>query len=278
MKESGSVTELPKNLKYFSCSVFTHLGHLFVPSLPEGLETLIIEGHSNIIQSFPSTLKHLTLTEYYHPLQHLPEGLESLTTSSNSISEFPSSLKHITLYRFSGMLPRLPDGLISLTIQGDFNGEIEYLPSTLKHLRLLCPFNKRLQFPKSLETLEIGGYNQPLDNLPQGLKRLKLGYNFDHELDNLPDSIEEMHLGSRFDKIIYKLPRNLKEIDFGEAFSQLPPEIPEGTEIITLNRYMKRFRRLPKTIRKIHYRTHLRYTVKTSLVPPEFRELMDAIE
>jgi hypothetical protein len=228
----------------------------------------------NIIDRFPSTLKKLKLIEYSYPLPPLPEGLETLIISNNSVSMFPSSLKNITLYHFSGILPRLPEGLISLVIHGNFKGEIEYLPNTLKCLRLLCPFNKKLEFPKGLEILEIDGYNQVLDNLPENLKVLKLGHDFNHDLDNLPDSIEEIYLGNTFNRPIYRFPRNIKKIDFGKEFSQDIPEIPDGTETIVIHKNMKKIKKLPKTIKKIYYRTRLKL-MKVNLVPAKFRDLME---
>lgn len=248
---------------------------LIIPPLPEGLQTLSIHGcNVNIIDRFPSTLKKLKLIEYSYPLPPLPEGLETLIISNNSVSMFPSSLKNITLYHFSGILPRLPEGLISLVIHGNFKGEIEYLPNTLKCLRLLCPFNKKLEFPKGLEILEIDGYNQVLDNLPENLKVLKLGHDFNHDLDNLPDSIEEIYLGNTFNRPIYRFPRNIKKIDFGKEFSQDIPEIPDGTETIVIHKNMKKIKKLPKTIKKIYYRTRLKL-MKVNLVPAKFRDLME---
>ena len=51
--------------------------------------------------------------------------------------------------------------------------------------------------------------DQHIDNLPNNLRYLLLGYSFNHSIDSLPDSITHLHLGPSFSQPVNKLPKNL---------------------------------------------------------------------
>jgi len=52
------------------------------------------------------------------------------------------------------------------------------------------------EYPEYLnfsDTLPVG-YNQPLDNLPNGLEYLKIDWCYDKPLNNLPEGLKILHL------------------------------------------------------------------------------------
>lgn len=70
--------------------------------------------------------------------------------------------------------------------------------------------------PKTLTNLTFGSeFNQPIDNLPCGLKYLALGRNFKQPINFLPDSLESLYLRSEVD-INCKLPSTLTKLTIPE--------------------------------------------------------------
>ncbi|GAM22626.1 hypothetical protein SAMD00019534_058010 [Acytostelium subglobosum LB1] len=78
-----------------------------------------------------------------------------------------------------------PDTLTSLYLHGSFNQPLNnILPVGLKHLMLYGEWNQPINwnaFPPALETIKLGDqYRQPLGILPNTVRYLSLGSNYDH--------------------------------------------------------------------------------------------------
>ena len=89
-------------------------------------------------------------------------------------------------------LPRCASGLTHLTFgkYSEFNQPIrlcrDNLPSGLTYL--------------SFGSDKFSAFNQPIDNLPQGLNHLKLGGIFNQSFDNLPSGLAHLDLGWKFNQ------------------------------------------------------------------------------
>ena len=62
-------------------------------------------------------------------------------------------------------------------------------------------------------------FNQPIDNLPVGLKSIILGNYFDQPVDNLPSGLQNLSFGWNFNQPIDNLPSGLQSIDFSNNYS-----------------------------------------------------------
>lgn len=146
-----------------------------------------------------------------------------LNKSQSLISiDFPSTLKKLHL----GDKYKYPYTSISnieeLYIGNAFYHKIEacYIEN-LKVLHLGNSFNKNIFFSslEKLEELRLGdSFNMGLE-LPNSLKKLYIGFDFDQELLFLPDSLEELVIGNMFNSNII-LPANIKKVIFGNRFNK----------------------------------------------------------
>jgi hypothetical protein len=115
----------------------------------------------------------LCLVNYNHPLDNLPKSvrvliLESRPTSPNHSLLSPSLYQ--SYFEYSHSLDNLPINLSELILKCNFTGNLDYLPVKLLHLKI--------SNPDSFLTMY---------NLPTGLLKLKLPYNYKHSLkNNLP--------------------------------------------------------------------------------------------
>ena len=72
-----------------------------------------------------------------------------------------------------------------------------------------CPLLDNL--PENLVVLDVGySYNRDISLLPESLKLLRLGAQFSHPLENLPIGLEALILDGRFNGNILNIPHKLK--------------------------------------------------------------------
>ena len=95
-----------------------------------------------------------------------------------------------------------------------FNQRIDNLPQGLKRINLWGDFNQHIDnLPQGLKELYIeGNFNQRIDNLPQGLTGLVIHRNFNQPIDNLPQGLKVLTLGGNFNQPIDFLPFSLEEL------------------------------------------------------------------
>jgi hypothetical protein len=160
--------------------IFTHKPVL--PILPKDLKGLTLIEKVNIdFKVLPQTLKYLVLGDWFNgKLTHLPKSLESLKLGNG--------------FNKKESLKSLPKSLKTLVIGDGYEKDI--------HGILLLP---------NLETLQLGAqFNNPVDELPKGLKNLKLGTNFKKTVDNLPEKLKRLEINSAsFNQSIDNLPVEL---------------------------------------------------------------------
>lgn len=201
-------------------------------------------------------LRHLEFgDDFNQPIDgKLPDCLEVLLLHTNSnlpITTLPTNLKHLFLgCKYNQPLPRLPEKLTHLDLGYAFNQPINVgdLPNGLLELKFPYGYYQLLVnglFPETLETLEFGYFNQPLEQgfLPKSLNNLEINYGFNHPLNknSLPNSIEDINLGDSFDQPLTPnmLPKNLVHVKIGNSFSHplvgVLPESVRSVYISTLN-------------------------------------------
>jgi hypothetical protein len=152
--------------------------------------------------------------------------------------------------RLKDMPFELDDTIIKLLTNGGYTG-----------VELRCYGNFLLNnLPNTIEKLFITDsyeFNQPLDNLPSGLKQLKIESNvFSQSLDNLPVGLEELHLHIYELQDLYHLPAGLKKLTLRICNNLIRYNIilPESLEELTTNLEMYRNcdkDLLPKGLKKL---------------------------
>ncbi len=183
-------------------------------------------------------------------------NLKKLIINSNVKIIYPYNLKELICgNEFYMKLNNLPNGLTHLTLGEMFNHPIENLPNSIKYLKFGWGFNQEVDnLPENLEELvfcddeikpghgnySLPEFNQPINNLPNKLKKITLNPGFVQSIDLLPNSVEEIifsnnimfdlhkrestkcveELSARlFNCEIKKLPTNLKKILFSAEFN-----------------------------------------------------------
>jgi len=63
-------------------------------------------------------------------------------------------------------------------------------------------------------------FNQPIDNLPDGLETLILSNLFNQRIDHLPRNLKNLILGNSFNQRIDRLPEGLENIKLGKSFNR----------------------------------------------------------
>ncbi len=148
-----------------------------------------------------------TFNDITHELNNLPETLEELDLSFGdhkitNLDNLPPNLKLLKLGKITFKLDNLPHKLEFLELKSDGTNNFEYLPDSLKNLRIYFVEETKINLdllPSSLESLEIyGRYIGQLNNLPYGLKKLHLPNLYPLEVYNLPTSINELKIGLRY--------------------------------------------------------------------------------
>ncbi len=117
-------------------------------------------------------------------------------------------------------------------IKSKFNQEIDLSNNiNLTHLTFGCYFNKKLNIPLSVKSLNIQECNNQyiIDNLHNNIEELIISYN-DLNLDNLPNSIKKIYING------YK-----KELN----------NLPNSIEYLELKYYELKIKKIPKKLKTI---------------------------
>jgi hypothetical protein len=133
-----------------------------------------------------TNLIHLEFgNSFNYPLIGLPETLIYLQVGNS----------------FNYPLIGLPETLINLQVSNSFNLQIEF--DVVKYLTIECNNLHLVEnFPNTLEELVLdGNFNLELNNLPSELKIISFKNDFyDKDLNNLPDSINLIELPFQYKK------------------------------------------------------------------------------
>lgn len=204
-------------------------------NLPCNLKQLILGGEFNQpLDYLPETLEILKIGFHYsYDLLNLPKSLTTLIIHSHSIRNINLDLPNLTTLHLDYI------NFDSDNIECNFNKQLSNLNKTLKEFVLSSNISNNvnkyidmhiLEKFCVLETLHIGNYNNRIEKFPPNLKHLIFD-NYNYVLDNLPNTVEilEVGYGSKLD--LNYLPKNLKILDMGENIScNILVKYPESLE------------------------------------------------
>jgi hypothetical protein len=132
---------------------------------------------------------------------------------------------------------------------------------TEKTWKFNCSFLKKIpnKYIKLMETLKIeeiifGDEYNVVPNIPNFIKKITFGKNFNCSVDSLPEGIEEIEFGIRFNQPIDNLPKSLLVLRLGPDFDQSVDNLPENLEKLyfshsCLAKFNRSMDNLPKNLK-----------------------------
>lgn len=88
----------------------------------------------------------------------------------------------------------------------------------------------KLMEKNKIEEIIFGEEYNVVPNIPNFIKKITFGKNFNCSVDSLPEGIEEIEFGIRFNQPIDKLPKSLLVLKLGPDFDQSVDNLPENLE------------------------------------------------
>jgi hypothetical protein len=165
----GTPTELPSDLKEFTCYSCSGLDRLVLPSSIDKLELI----NPASLPALPASLKTLNIQDRLSPiriiLSDLPRGLTSLSFRNpvgSILEDFPPGLRSLTIHGEAFLVGQLPLGLAELRLENYQFFPMKLLPQSVTSLSLgkarnPLSFN---ELPPNLDSLEIIYENDPLED------------------------------------------------------------------------------------------------------------------
>ena len=92
-------------------------------------------------------------------------------------------------------------------------------------------------FKENYEKQECSKFNKNINNLPDSITHLTLGFKFNRNIDKLPNSITHLILGESFNKDVDKLPNSITHLVFGGLFNKNINNLPNSIMHLTLGYY-----------------------------------------
>lgn len=263
-------------------------------NLPLELENLTLYANNCFTYSLaylPESLKELIIINCrnFNPIincDNLPNGLEKLFFYGNiktELNNLPRNLKILYLTQFNyNMIYNLPVGIEELKIPTDYKylREIFSSTNTLKKLIIGYKLNSNVgiqsffdleSIPDYVKEIEFGDdFNQELTYLPPVVKKITFGFNYNLPIGpcDLPDSIEYLEFGYNFNKTIYKYPSNLKVLKFGRNYSSKIDNLPDGLVELKINESNK-LSNLPTTLEILRFNEYAEYSHLDKLELPD---------
>lgn len=232
----------------------------FFENIPSRIKVLRLMNTFNYpIDNLPDSVIQLEISgKFNHPIKKLPNNLTHLIFNSHiqnnmhcEITSFPPNLINLQLPDSKINLDNLPPNLIHLNV-GCSVDSLDKLPEKITHLtiRSNCPVNN---LPESVKYLEFGyNFNQPVDNLPRNIVKITFGGRFNQQVNNLPANLIDLEFGLYFNQPIDNLPSNLKTLKLGNGFRKEITSLPNTLEYISFDScYLKKLDALPDTIKVI---------------------------
>ena len=115
-----------------------------------------------------------------------------------------------------------------------------------------------------------------IPNIPNFIKKIKFGKNFNSCVDSLPEGIEEIEFGIKFNQPIDKLPKSLLVLRLGPDFDQSVDNLPENLEKLyfshsCLAKFNRPMDNLPKNLKVL--RTAFLFDHNIEKFPDSIQEL-----
>ena len=169
-----------------------------------------------------SGVTHISFNKWFNNQSQNQMEIETDGKFNHPVENLPNSLTHLKFGKhFNQPIDNLPPSLMQLELGDDFNQPIDNLPRSLVHLEFSqksC-FNKSINnLPVSLKYLRLGYYfNQPVtyhtiflgnENSTQFLITIinlfKFDEKFNQPVDNLPESLKTIVFGWNFNQSVNK--------------------------------------------------------------------------
>ena len=210
-------------------------------NLPCNLKQLLLGGEFNQPLAYlPETLEILKIGFHYsYDLLNLPKSLTTLIIHSHSIRNINLDLPNLNTLHLDYIIFDNNNNNNNDNADCNFNNQLSNLNKTLKELVLSSNISSNvnkyidmhiLEKFCVLETLHIGNYNNRIDKFPPNLKHLMFD-NYNHVLDNSPDTMEILEVGYESNLDLNYLPKNLKILDMGENITcNILVKYPESLE------------------------------------------------
>ncbi len=99
-----------------------------------------------------------------------------------------------------------------------------------KTLEFTSNFSKQIPKKHNIEEIIFGDEYNVVPNIPNFIKKITFGKNFNSNVDSLPEGIQEIEFGIRFNQPINKLPKSLLVLKLGPDFDQSVDNLPENLE------------------------------------------------
>ena len=138
----------------------------------------------------------------------------------------------------------IPEALNLLILGKNFNQPIN-LTNNLTHLEFGFSFNQLINFPNNsqLTHLSLGQRNANFTELPN-IKYLNIDFNNSHLIENLPDSLETLVIGWNFKLKLNDLPNSIKNLILHRNYNQPIDLIPINLKLLKCSyeyKYQKKF-------------------------------------
>lgn len=175
---NGKIVEKIENLPY-------SLKHLFLDDDYDynfsKYRNIDIKVNANIL---PPLLEYFNTNKYFNNsknkiyFNNLPSKLKSLSINHNyskNINNLPYSLKTISIYsnHKNNYLNKLPSSINYLIYDATY--QIKHLPHTITELMITERYNKNLDFiPESIKVLRLLYYAKPINDLPSSIEKIYL--------------------------------------------------------------------------------------------------------
>lgn len=279
--ENTSLDNLPNTLEKLNISCLSHQSKL-LDFLPSSLKYLKIQINDHIEQNFDYLFDN-QINNQKLKFDSLPSGLESLKIEGyyqNELNCLPNSLKELHLpEEYLNIIINIPKNLEKIKIPIKFkNLEILKNCVNLKKILIGGTIKKHFQnisnfelekIPESIKEIIFGDdFNQNIDNMPKNVKKIILGFNFKQNVIKLSDTIEYLEFGYNFNGLILKYPVNLKYLKFGRNFNQNINNLPEGLiELSIGERYLSLIKKLPLTLEMLIFDKNSEYMKDIFCIP-----------
>jgi hypothetical protein len=136
-------------------------------------------------------------------------------------------------------------------------------------------FQKKI-IKNNIEEIIFGDEYNVVPNIPNFIKKITFGKNFNSNVDSLPEGIEEIEFGIRFNQPIDNLPKSLLVLRLGPDFDQSVDNLPENLEKLyfshsCLAKFNRPMENLPKNLKVL--RTSFLFDHNIEKFPDSIEEL-----
>jgi hypothetical protein len=210
--------------------------------IPEGFHELIFYKiyHSDFM-NIPKSVQKLTIDNGGDCVTYqFPEHIFYLKINNfyNLYINFPKYLYSLFLINCLYVLTNLPIGLHDLELISCYNiKKIENLPKGLKKLKINSMVIDKIEnLPDGLKHLDLNmNYISKIEGLPNGLKYFNISSNPIKEIENLPNDLQILYIRGTSIDKIKNLPQNLKELYIKYTKIKKIENLPKSLELLELD-------------------------------------------